>query len=88
MTTFAEIVLPSGRFASIRKITTGDIASAFQSNTGLYAMSVLMQLTATLDGVPLTLQQVLTMEYEETLPVFRNLTKQIERATKTMEGIA
>lgn len=88
MTIFAEIVLPSGKFAKIRKLATGDVASAFQANQGLYAMSILMQLTTTLDDRPLSLQEVLAMDYEETLPVFRSLTKQIERATKTMEGIA
>lgn len=83
----AEVVLPSGVFATVREITVRD--------SGLYhyahptvALAVLASLVTTFDGEKKTIEEVLAMGYAETAPVFQQIVQQLARATKTAGGVA
>lgn len=83
-----EVVLPDGRFAQVRTIPVQDMAVAFSGNAGLFAMAVLASRVATLDGLPITVIQVLGMNYRDAAPIFHLINKPLMDTYRTQEGIA
>lgn len=83
------VVLPSGGFCEVETIRVIDMAAAFaEGNTGILSMAILAHRLATIDGEPITLGQVLHMSHADAAPIFHLLTKQMDAAFKTREGIA
>lgn len=73
----AEIVLPSGKFAAIRKPTFGDFLDASAANTnapGQPAFALVVR-CATLDGVTLTAEEWLQQPAEDVLQVLHCVTR-------------
>ncbi len=83
----AEIVLPSGRFASCRNITVLDWLTAIKSSESIDTMAVLVVKCVTIDSEPVTLEDVLALPLEEYWPIINMLSKKIERARLTEDGI-
>lgn len=84
-----EVVLPSGEFCRVGTIRVMDMAAAFSvGNSGILSMAILAHRLATIDGRSLTLDQVLQMSHADAAPIFHLLTKQMDKAFKTREGIA
>ncbi len=84
-----EIVLPSGEFCRVGTIRVMDMAAAFAvGNSGILSMAILAHRLATIDGSPITLDQVLQMPHANAAPIFHLLTKQMHDSLKTREGIA
>ena len=83
-----EVVLPSGRFAEVRSVTVADMIKATQVAPGLSTMMVLASLTTRIDGINVSLDDWLIMEYAEVLPIVAQLNRQLENAYKTKEGVS
>ena len=83
-----EVVLPSGRFAEVRNITVADMIKATQVAPGLSTTMVLASLTTRIDGINVSLDDWLIMEYAEVLPIIAQLNRQLENAYKTKEGVS
>ena len=82
-----EVVLPSGQFATVRTIRVSDMV-AVGGEQGALMLLILAHRTTLFDGVELPFATLRDMPYVHLAPVFRALVKQLEKATKTMEGIA
>jgi hypothetical protein len=82
-----EVVLPSGRFASVRPITLGDVTAAHAENPYLM-LARLAPLTTKIDGSPLTPEMFLEMEMDDFFPIQELLTADIARGLSTKGGIA
>lgn len=82
-----ELVLPNGIFACIRPPTVRDVSVAGQVPPELF-MAVLIALTVTLDCEPVTVEQVLDMDYGDMLPVYEVIVKRMKMAAKTKDGVA
>jgi uncharacterized Zn-binding protein involved in type VI secretion len=67
-----EIVLPSGRFASMSKVRAGDVLFA-QDMNGLAYMIKLTSKVVAIDGVPITLDHALAMEMDDFGPIMNML---------------
>lgn len=63
-----EIVLPSGRFASFRPITLGDVIVS-HSEIGPRMMAIMATLVCEIDDEPVTAEQVLAMTLDEFMPI-------------------
>lgn len=63
-----EIVLPSGRFASFRPITWGDLIASHSEN-GHKMIATMAALVCQIDGSPLTVEQVAEMTLGEFMPI-------------------
>lgn len=82
-----EVVLPSGRFASIKAMTWGDVVVCYDQNA--MAMSAkLASRMVSIDGQPVTLDQVMEMEACEYFPINEIICKEIVEAMKFKDGIA
>lgn len=83
----AEIVLPSGRFATCRDITVLDWLTALNADTHTNTTLVLVQRCVTIDNVALSLEEILAMPLEEYWPIINMVVKKIERARLTENGV-
>lgn len=63
-----EIVLPSGRFASFRPITWGDVIASHADN-GPHMMAVMATLVCRIDGELLALPDIRMMPIVEFMPI-------------------
>lgn len=83
----AEMVLPSGRFATIRTPTVGDLVNAYQPNS-LLMMVILAHRTVKIDDKQLSLEDWLNMEAEEFFPVSKVMGEMLTKVLGNMKGIA
>jgi hypothetical protein len=87
MTDTIELVLPSGRFARIRKITLADMMISHSDNS-MASMVGLATLTTTVDGEWLTAEQWADMEIDEAMPILRHIASSLKEALLHTKGIA
>ena len=64
-----EVVLPSGQFARLSPITTGDVAVASQASSGFLMVVWVAARCVTLVGERLSADQWLALEYEDFAPI-------------------
>ena len=81
-----EIVLPSGRFAQMRRITWFDRVVCSNVEIEIMVMSLACRIT-TLDGVQLTWTEAQAMDLCEANPLIDGVLKQLNNAFKS-KGIA
>lgn len=81
-----EIVLPSGRFASFRAMTWGDVMEAHSDN-GPRMMAVMATLVCRIDGEALTLLDVHEMTLAEFMPIV-NIIAEMMPKDLSSKGIA
>lgn len=84
-----EIVLPSGRFASVRRIKWWDRVmchSDSKGNIDVYVMALAIR-CVTIDGEPLSIEQAKDMDIEEANPLIEAICGQLIAAGKS-KGIA
>lgn len=83
----AEIVLPSGRFASCRNITVLDWLLALKAGADSDTMVTLVHRCVTIDSTALNPDDILNLPLEEYWPIINMISKKIERARLTEDGI-
>lgn len=76
MVAIKEIVLPSGRFASFREITWGDMIFAYSENAPAM-MGRLVSRCCHVDGEPLTIDEVGAMLMADFLPIMNVLVEML-----------
>jgi len=82
-----EVVLPSGRFAAFRKLRFGDFVISHDDNP--HAMlAKLAEQTVTLDGEPISFEQIMEMDAGEFFPISKVLSDFMCEAMSTQNGIA
>jgi hypothetical protein len=82
----AEVVLPSGRFATmVSPILVMDILAANAS--GIDPMTVLVHRCVLIDGETISLDDLLKFEISEYFPLVNMLGVQINKANKTSLGV-
>jgi hypothetical protein len=82
-----ELVLPSGRFARIRKVTLADLIISHNDNA-MASMVGIAALTTTVDGEKLTSEQWADMEIEEAMPILKHIARSLQEALLHTKGIA
>jgi hypothetical protein len=84
----AEIVLPSGRFATCRNITVLDWLIALKSEKEHGdVMVTLVTRCVTIDSQGMDVEEVLNLPLEEYWPIINMVSKKIERARLTENGV-
>lgn len=83
----AEIVLPSGRFASCRNLTVLDWLTALRATEHSDTMLILVHRCVTIDSEPITVEEILALPLEEYWPIINMVSKKIERARLTENGV-
>lgn len=83
----SEIVLPSGRFAACRTITVADWLTSLKAEQSADTMVILAVRCVTIDSTPLTVADVLNLPLEEYWPIINMVSKKIERARLTENGV-
>ena len=83
-----EVVLADGRFATVRRITVGDMCVAGQAASGVAILARLSAMCVTLDDKMIDVDEWLAMDYEYAMPVFRQLSEQLSKAYQHRKGIA
>ncbi|MGF6549327.1 hypothetical protein QFZ96_004398 [Paraburkholderia youngii] len=86
MATAMEIVLPSGRFASFREPTWGDMIFAYSSN-GPEMMARLAAACCEIDGAHISLEDVRQMPIADFMPILNILTEFMPKDTGS-RGVA
>lgn len=82
-----EVVLPDGRFALIRTITVADVVATQHANFMMHVAGMAAAVT-TIDGLSITLQDILRMDWADYLPISNELNKQFAAADRTKNGVA
>ena len=82
-----ELVLPSGRFATIRHATVVDLIAAWDDNPVAMQAKLAAQLT-TIDGEKLTASQWLTMDLDEFMPVLVYVGEHLKAVLQHTKGVA
>lgn len=83
-----EVVLPSGRFASMRTMTWGDLVACYDTVNVARMSAKLAACLVSIDGQPLTIDQIMQMEAAEFFPINEIICKEITAALKYKNGIA
>lgn len=71
-----EIVLPSGRFATIGRIRAVDLLVSLRAD---FPEAALVASVVTIDEKPLTYVEILNMDAEEFVPIMSELTPMLKR---------
>ena len=82
-----EMVLPSGRFATIRDITVLDLIVAWDENPVAMQAKLAASIT-TIDGEKLTDHQWLLMDLDEFMPILVYVGEQLKEIITHGRGIA
>ena len=83
-----EVVLPSGRFASIRPITWFDRVVTYSASSNQELRVLLLACrVVTIDGEQLAMKQAEAMEIEEANPLIETVYADLLRASKS-KGVA
>lgn len=79
-----EIILPSGRFATIRPITFANFLESTRSGNMLIS---LICLTTTIDDCILTGNDVLNLGIDEIAPIIRVMDNRLNEASLNAKGV-
>ena len=81
----AEVVLPSGKFASMRALIVDDVLFATSMTTVQFGVTLLIiTRVIQIDGLPVTMPQLLQMSMKELAPILRI----VAEAVKELELVA
>ena len=83
-----EIVLPSGRFATIRRLTGADLLALPQTasfNTNALTMH-LITLAVRIDGEAVTMQDLTAMDLQDVLPLYSEVARLIAGPAEKVTG--
>lgn len=83
----AELVLPSGRFATIRHATVIDLIAAWDENPVAMQTKLAASLTL-IDGEKLSAHQWATMDLDEFMPVLLYVGEHLREILQHTKGIA
>lgn len=83
----SELVLPNGQIATVRQILVSDIAAHNAAEPAL-ALATLAALVTTLDDAPLSVDDIMAMDYADALPIFTAINKQLLDAFRLRNGVA
>ena len=82
-----EVVLPNGKFAALtRKIMWKDIVAAYDANLAVMC-SVIVCRTVTLDGEPITAEDIMEMDLENAVPLLGLIREDVEKAMSNKDGV-
>lgn len=81
-----EVVLPSGRFATLRPITWWDKAICANASSDMLVLGIATRVV-TIDGEPLTFQQAQEMEIAEANPLISLICEELIAGIRS-KGIA
>lgn len=86
MTINREIVLNSGVFARVRKLTLEDLISSHCDNLWVMHLALIHR-AVIFDGESWSIEKIASMELEELMPIMRAINEDINLALKS-KGIA
>lgn len=83
----AEIVLPSGKFATMRVMTMGDIACAFDTNPYVFFIHLLSHI-ARVEDHDVSIDDIAAMDATDVQPMIAYVAKKLEQLRNITGGVA
>lgn len=81
-----EVVLPSGRYARLRKLTAFDLTTCYDENA-FRMMAMVMVSAVTIDDKPLDVDDLKTLDLEEAAPIYGMISEALKQAMQFHGGI-
>lgn len=82
-----EVVLPNGKFAALaRKVMWSDIVTSYDENLAVMCSAIVIR-TVTLDGQPITVEELMAMDLENVVPLLGLIREDVEKAMINKDGV-